>query len=563
MPAHGFHFRYSLEQLRRYRHIISVLVKYGFKEVAEVLRSKVPVHLRRRAAQQVEPTLAAKTRPARVRLALEELGPTFVKLGQLLSTRPDLVPQPYIAELEKLQDRVGPEDPEVICAELERQLGGKVEQVFRRFEHTAIAAGSIAQVHRATTIEGDEVVVKIRRPHIERTIRAECQILQDIAALLKATLFEHDTVDPQQMARELTEAICREADLANERRNQLRFIRSFAGDAGVHIPRVYEKYCTEAVLTTEYIDGIKPRDAQVLSQAGLDAKLVARRAANFVFRQVFDCGFFHTDPHPGNFFLLENNVLVPIDFGQVAFLSWRDRRLLTEIVLSVVENEPARIVQAVQDAEMLDERTDVNELASDMDQLLGAYRDLPLKDIPVGEVISQAFELMRAHRVRPPAQFALMLKSVMTVEAFAKKLDPEFDIVRTLRPFARQLTMQYADPRRFLRSMRRAMQTAQDMAGRLPADLNAIISKFRQGKFQLRVHHEHLETLTKTLDKSSNRISFALIIAALLVASSILVPQQGTVLGVVDLQTLGVLGYLVAAIIGIWLVLSIIRSRHL
>jgi len=543
---------------------MAVLVKYGFGEVADALRSRLSIRLGERVAPlQVEPTARGHSRAVRVRMALEELGPTFIKLGQLLSTRPDLITHEYIIELEKLQDQVAPQDFDSICTELEKQLGGKIDQIFSDFQQQPIAAGSIAQVHRATTAEGQAVVVKVRRPGIEKKIRAECHILEDLAGLLKVTLFESDTVDPQKMVRELTEAISREVDLSNERRNQLRFVNAFRDDPTVHIPVVYEKYCSEGVLTMEYIDGIRPGDLDRIKNAALDPKIIAARGANFVLKQIFEFGFFHTDPHPGNFFLLPENVLVPLDFGQVAFLSSNDRNLLNEIVLTIVDNEPTRMIQALDKAEMISEKTDIHELTADIEQVLGTYRNLPLRDIPLSKVITQLFDIIRRHNVRPPAQFTLMLKSVMTIENFATRLDPKFDIMRHLKPYARQLSLRSMDPKQLLRNMRKAMLGAQDLASRLPDDVNAIISKFRQGKFLVRIHHEHLENLTKTLDKSSNRISFALIIAALLVASSMLVTQQGWVLGLVNLQTLGIVGYLIAAVIGIWLIISIIRSRHL
>jgi len=544
---------------------MAVLAKYGFEEVADAIRGRLRLPfgkhlggLQGRDAVRVQ----ERSRPVRVRLALQELGPTFVKFGQLLSTRPDLVPQDYITELEKLQDRVAPDSFEKIRAEVEQQLGGKLDEIFQHFEPEPIAAGSIAQVHRATTADGHEVVVKVRRPGVKNTIQIECEILEELAGLLKATIFDTDTIDPQKMVRELTEAISKEVDLNNERRNQLRFIHSFAEDPAIHIPTIYEQYCSEGVLTMEYIDGIRPRDVEQIKKAGLDPKVIALRAANFVLRQIFELGFFHTDPHPGNFFLLPHNVLVPIDFGQVAFLSSQDRRFLYQVILTVIDNEPSLIIQALENADMITETTDINELAADIEETLGTYRNLPLKDIPLGKVITQVFEIIRRHRVKPPPQFTLMLKSLVTIETFATRLDPDFDILGTLKPYARRLAIGYMDPRQVIRNLRKAMQGAQDLASRLPQDVYSILSKFRQGKFQLRVHHEHLEALTKTLDKSSNRISFALIIAALLVASSMLVTQRGLVLGLITLQTLGILGYLIAAVIGIWLLVSIIKSRH-
>jgi len=562
LPFGRIHFRRTLKHLRRYRHIMAVLMKYGMVEAAEAVRKRHRIRREEPAAGQADQNVRRHSRAVRFRMALEELGPTFIKFGQLLSTRPDLVPSDYIHELERLQDEVAPETSDRIFTEIEQQLGGRLKDIFASFDRRPIAAGSIAQVHRATTRQGKDVVVKARRPLIVETVKTECEILEELAGLLKATLFERDTIDPRRIVQEFSEAVSREVDLSAERRNQIRFFRNFENDPAIHVPEVYEEYCSEGVLTMEYIDGIRPGDAEAIKKAGLDPKIIARRGANFVLAQIFELGFFHADPHPGNFFLLPDNVLAPIDFGQVAYLSGSDRGLLKEIVLSVIDNNAVQMVRALQRAEMATVKTDVDKLVRDLELMLGTYHNLPLRDIPISKVIMQTFDLIRKHNVRPPAQFALMLKSLMTIESFAMGLDPQFNIIDNLKPYARQIALPDMSPRKVLHMLRDSMKDARELASRLPDDINVILNKFRRGDFQFKVHHEHLENLTKTLDKSSNRISFALIIAALLIGSSMLVAQEGIVLGLVTLQTLGIIGYIAAAIIGSWLLVSIIRSRH-
>lgn len=564
MPMPKLHLKNRMEHLRRYRHIISVLMKYGLGEAAEALHNRLALKPGEgKTEEQLNQEAKGRSRPVRVRMALEELGPTFIKMGQLLSTRPDLVPHSYIVELEHLQDRVAPADTESICAEIEKELGGKLEDIFASFEREPLAAGSVAQVHRAVTHEGQQVVVKVRRPGIVKTIRTECEILEELAGLLKETIFKRETIDPQRIVREFVEAVSKEVDLDNERRNQLRFAQSFAKDESVHVPQVYEEYSTSGVLTMEYIDGIRPSDHAGIEGNGLNRKIIARRGARFVLRQIFEFGFFHSDPHPGNFFLQAANVLVPLDFGQVAYLSTRDIRLLNEMVLAIVDNDTERMLRAFERAEMISEKTNTEQLLREGEQLLATYQNLPLKEIPFSKLLIQAFDLIRKNYIQPPAQFTLMLKSLMTIESFATDLDPDFKIIQEIKPYARQFSLQGIEPKQMLRNLQRAMQGAGQLAVRLPEEVDSILNKFRQGKFQVRVHHEHLENLAKTLDKSSNRISFSLIIAALLVASSMLVTQEGKVLGLFSLQTMGILGYVIAAVMGLWLLISIIRSRRL
>ena len=558
-----FRISRTYSHLVRYRHIMGVLMKYGFEEVAGVFARRLKIGLGSKGlpTSRME-NLAQTSLPQRVRLAAEELGPTFVKLGQMLSTRPDLIPSEYVSELERLQDRVAPEKYKRIRDTFKQQLGAFPEEIFESFDPIPLAAASIAQVHRARTKEGREVVLKIRRPGIVKTIHTEMEMLNDLAALVKMRLGRDSTIDPVRMVSEFSQAVTKEVDFANERRNQQRFIRNFESDLAIHVPEVFEAYSSEGILTMEFIDGIKPNNIEQLENAGLAPKTVASRGADFVLKQVFDHGFFHTDPHPGNFLILPDNILSPLDFGQVGRLAVQDRMLLQYIVLSIVDGDATKIVHGLERAETLADATDLAELTRDIEEILSDYTGLPLKDIPFGEALSRTFDVIRGHHITPPRDFTLMLKSLMTIEAFATDLDTEFQIIDHLKPYARKFSFEQISPENLFRQMRKATRGAGELAARFPEDAAAIISKFRRGNFKIHVYHDHLEELEQTLDNSSNRISFAVIIAALLIASSLLVPQTGDVLGIVSLQTLGIIGYLTAAAMGAWLLASIIRHRR-
>ncbi len=556
--------RDTVGHLRRYRHIMTVLMKFGFDEVVEILRRRLSVRLGAKALPtRVKRAADGRSRPHRVRLALEELGPTFVKLGQLLSTRPDLVPAPYVEQLARLQDQVAPVEFSRIRAHIERQFEQPLDELFASFNEEPLAAASIAQVHRAVTREGREVVVKVRRPGIARTIGAECHILEDMAALIKAALPKEETIDPVRMVQEFTRAVTREVDFSNEARNLRRFGRNFADDPTVHVPTAFDDYCSEGVLTMEFVDGIKCSDIAALDAAGLDRKLLAERGARFILRQVFEFGFFHADPHPGNIFVLPENILAPLDFGQVARLGQGDRELLGQIIVAIADADSMRIVRAFGRAGMLEELAERRELARDVEEMIDRFAGLPLKEIPVGVVIANVFDLMRTHRIHPPPQFTLMLKSLMTIESLAVTLDGDFELMDHFRPYARRLTLERLDPRRAWRAGRRAISELGELAVTVPEYANSILTNLNRGKLQIHIHHEHLENLVHTLDRSSNRIAFGLIIAGSVVASSLLVTQpEGTVLGLVSYHSLGIFGYLTAVVLGLWLLVSILRSRR-
>ncbi len=556
MSKHFFRVKDRLKRLKRYRHIGAVLAKYGFEELSDTISFSIGKF------RKSEKVRKKHSRPVRLRLALQELGPTFIKLGQFLSTRPDLVSEEYTDELEKLQDEVPPDDSELIIQQIEKDFGKPIDKHFSDFQKEPLAAGSIAQVHRATIEDGKEVVLKVRRPNVMETIETEIGILTDFATLLKNLIFENKEIDPKQIFDELGQAIMREADLKEECRNQLRFVKTFKDSEDFHVPEVYEEYCTESVLTMEYIDGIKLGKIEKLSKSGLDPKTIAKRGADFVLKQIFEVGFFHTDPHPGNFFILPGNVLAPLDFGQIAHLSSGDRRILTEMIIAIADNQPDNIISALDREEMIDDQTDQTKLRRDIELMLDTYHGMPLREIPFSKVISQTFDIIRKNKVKPPTQFTLMLKCMMTAENLATRLDPDFNIFDHIKPYARKFHLRDLDPKQVYKDTKKAFLDAGGMISNFPNDVNSIINKFRKGKFQIRVHHQHLEELSNTFNKGSNRISFALIIAALLIGSSMLVAQDGMILGLITLQTLGVIGYLIAAVIGIWLIISIIRSQH-
>ena len=361
-----FQLKQSFRNIRRYREIITILLRYGFADIIDQLHIDLAIQrLRIRSIKRERLQHAQKSRPERIRLALEELGPTFIKLGQMLSTRFDLIPLDYISELRKLQDNVRPFSTDESIRIIEKELGAPVDQFFAKFDRKPVAAASIAQVHRACTVDGDEVVIKVRRPDIVKIIDTDIHILKDLAALIEKHIPESRVFDPCGLVLQFQSWICDELNFFQEARNVHRFRKNFSNDKTVYVPDVFWKLTTDKMLTLEYIRGIPIDDSRALEEAGLDLPTIARNGTVFVFRQIFEYHFFHGDPHPGNLFVLPNHVIAPLDYGLMGRM---DRVLvgyIGQLLRGIINNDPAVIVRTL---------IRLNRLKSDVDRLYPAHR---------------------------------------------------------------------------------------------------------------------------------------------------------------------------------------------
>jgi ubiquinone biosynthesis protein len=388
-----FRIPQTVRNLQRLREIAAVLVKYGWGDLVPRLGLASGIErVRRRLAGVIEdPAAEALTTEQRIRMAFEELGPTFIKLGQVLATRPDLIPMSLVEELRLLQDRVPPFPGEDAKREIERQLGRPVEQLFTRFDVVPLAAASIAQVHRATLDDGTEVVVKVRRPNLEQQIARDLDVLTSLAGLLEDNVPESRQFSPRAIADEFRRSIWREIDLTKEARNIERFARNFRGDRTVHVLRNYPQLSGKAVLTLEFIDGIKASDVATLEAAGIDRSDLARRGVEFVVKQIFQHGFFHADPHPGNIFVLRDGRIAPIDMGMMGVLDRDTRDALLELLVGLLLGDAGKIVALFRRLELVDERADLAGLRRDAQELLDVYRELPLEEVDIGAFIGELF----------------------------------------------------------------------------------------------------------------------------------------------------------------------------
>jgi len=553
----------TYRHLNRYHRILRVLFKYGFNDLVDRLHIDQYLEsglqmINRKPREQI----ARLSRPERLRLVFEELGPTFIKLGQLLSTRPDLIPADFLDELAKLQDEVPPFSLAEVHTIFQEELGRAPDEIFHYFDTEPLAAASIGQVHRARLDSGVEVVVKVQRPGIENVIAVDLEILAHIAELMEQHLEEVQGHQPMAVVHEFARSLSREIDFSVELANVQRFARQFEGNPTIHVPLVYPDLSTDRLLVMEYVVGIKTSKVEVLREQGYDLPLVAERGANLVMEQVFIHGFFHSDPHPGNVFVLPDNVICFIDFGQMGRLSLKDREDFTDLVLNLVAGNERESVSGVLKMTIQLGEVDKESLGQDLVSLMDMYLYRSLSKLEAGKILHDLLALVSRHKLSFKPNLYLMLKALSTVEGVGLMLDPELELIRLAKPFMRKIQFGRMQPGRIVEEISRTGSAYLQLFRDLPEEMRTILHQLRSGRMRLEFEHRGLNPLGVTLDRVSNRIAFAIVLAALIVGSSLIVlsdipPHWHSI------PVIGLLGFLVAGIMGFWLLLSIIRHGRL
>lgn len=552
----------SYRNLRRYRQIAGILLKYGFHEVVDRVNLLGRLRLGRRFRRLIKkPLRPPPSYVVRLRMALEELGPTFVKLGQVLSMRSFLIPPELAQELSKLQDEVAPVPFSQVQQLLERELGDRMS-LFRSFEETPIASASLSQVYRAVTVRDEDVVVKVQRPGIEEIIEADMDILMDLAQLIERHMPELKPYEPVEVVKELAKTTRRELDFKGEARNIELFTRNFADHPEVYVPKVFWETTTSRVLTTERIRGIKVSEVQQLEEAGLDRRAIAIAGGRAILKQIFEDGFFHADPHPGNLFVLPGNVIAPVDFGMMGRLDDVLVEELADLLSAVVERNVDRAIRTLLRAGVLDEEVDIRSFRVDLADFMDRYYGLSLKHIDMKQALEEGMDVMRRYRVRIQPNLTLLGRALGTYEEVGRILYPEFDLLPLAKPYIRKLMLRRMRPGRVMREVIDVLDQMRRLLRTLPEEMERIVKSMTRGKFGVELKHVGLEQLIGEIDRASNRLSFSLVIAALIVGSSLVLRLEHGPF-VFGYPIFGILGFVFAGVLGIGLVLSILRSGKL
>jgi ubiquinone biosynthesis protein len=549
-------------ELPRLREISSVLIRYG---LGDVVRGAGISTMLERAGQLLQwgqaSEIAHLELQQRARLALEELGPTFVKLGQMLSTREDLLPATWINELNQLHSHVAPVPFDELLPQVEQALGRSPFGVFADLDRQPYAAASIAQVHRATLANGAPVILKVRRPGIVAKVDADLRILEHLAHVVEQEMPELRRYRPIEVVGQLRRSLERELDLAVEARNTDRFARNFADDLDVLVPSVYWEWTSSSMNVQEHIEGIRGDDLHAIDTAGLDRKALAARGVDAMLRMILVDGFFQADPHPGNVMFLPGNRMALIDFGMVGRLSPQRRSQIVDLLAGFVRHDEEAMLEVLLDWRG-NEAVDEARLTADLGELALDYSDAQLKDLKIGTLLHRVSRILREHSIVLPADLAILFKALISLEGFGRQYDPEFRLVDRVEPFLNRAVSERYQPVEALRLGQATLSDFLGLVASMPRDLARLLKDARQGRLRLDLNLDRLDAFGDRVHSAIDRATIGIMTASLVIGSSIVMTVEGgpTLFGVSLLTYCGLAGYLMAFVNSLWVILWIWRS---
>ncbi|PTQ65072.1 ABC1 kinase family protein [Celeribacter persicus] len=549
---------FAAHDLRRLTEIAGILIAHGFGDLVRQLGIDRLIGGIKKATfhKQAAPNHSLAPE-ARLRLALEELGPTFVKLGQILSTRADLLPPAYIAELGHLRDKVRTLDWADLIVEVEAELGIPLAEAFDALDTTPLAAGSIAQVHRARLKTGEDVVLKIRRPGIVPVIEADLRLIGRLASLAETEGLSR--FRPVEIATEFARSLRSELDLANECRNAERVAASFADDPNIRIPTVHWQWSRENMNVQSHVSGLPGSDLTAVRAAGLDLTVLARRGADAVLKMIFADRFYHADPHPGNVFYGPGNEISFIDFGMVGQLTRQRRDELVDLLFGVVEKRADKVAGILLRWAGTD-GGDVVQLAAEVERFIDRVHGVPLGELHLSGMISDLVAVMREHHLALPYDLTMLIKAFISLEGMGRELDPGFDMISAAQPFLEDLVWQRRGPQEWMRRTREGIADGFGLMTELPHDLRKLLDVAQTGRLKLHIELDQGERYLKRLDRLMARLTMGIVIAALTIGSSIVMAASGDELSI-GVSIFALLGFFGAVLGGVWLLWAIWRDR--
>ena len=539
----------SKQDLDRISRITDIIVKFQAGQFADRIRinEKLPIRIFKK---KMQPEIARKTPQERLRLMLEELGPTFVKFGQLLSTRGDVVGTVYAAELAKLQDKMKPFPTEQARAIVVAELGKPINEIFTSFENEPIASASIGQIHRAILKNGTKVVVKVQRPKIEGVIKEDLRLMHYLAELANKHIPEVRKYDPVYLVNEFDRSIMKELDFFRESKSAARLKKNFKSDNSVYVPTVYEDMCTKHVIVMEEIRGTKLSD--IISTGGggkFDKRLIAHRCVKAFFKMVLVDGFYHADMHPGNIIVMGHNVIGLLDFGRVGTVDKEMAERIFRLALFAVEGDVNGLVAHMVRTGMINENANVDMFKADVSDVLDTYYSTRIVDIKMGQMLADLMDVLGKYDFNRPREIAELTRALLILEGVGSELYPRFNIAEEFEPYAKKLLPSSWGPQRIADILKDDLLDLEYIARTFPTTIRRFLSKLEEGKLKIELAHRDLEIFTSDLDRISDKLSIALVVAALIVGSSVVISAS---------RLLGLMGFTISGLLGLWLAAKII-----
>ena len=548
-----------MRDIKRFDQILIVLFEEGFDLLLTKIKLKQYIPLTKRLKLKLRKSEDTKPE-VRLRRTLERLGPTFIKFGQVLSVRPDLVPKEYSKELEKLQDKVPEFSFNDVKAIIEKELGKSIEHLFLHFEKNPIASASISQVHKAILKNGDKVAVKVQRPDVKHLMETDIEIMFYFANLLERDIEKMKIFKPARIVNEFKEWTEKELDFRLEARNAKRFYQNFKGSKTVCIPRVYDELTSERVLTLEFIDGVELHNIKEIKRKKLDFSQIIKNGFDAILTQVFVHGIFHADPHPGNIIAMCNNRIAFVDFGIVGYFDERLKSKCIDLMYGIVEQDEELIVQTLAGMGMESDDIDYGQLKSDIGFIIQPLQSSSIKDIKVSRVLEEILDIGLRHKLKMPTSLVLFGKTIITLEGEALEYDPDFKIIESIKPFTERIIAKRTNPLYVWRSLVHNLSMYRRFAESFPEKAEKALDKIQRGSIKVDIEDTDIKQLSMEIDRSSNRVAYGLLIAALLIVSAILIQvEKGpTMLGI---PFLSFFSFLFASILLFILFISIVREK--
>ena len=546
----------NIKSINRAREIISIIMAYGFRDIIAITPIlkiiKNPIDKINIKYNGID--LRNYSRGERIRMACEDLGTTFVKLGQILSNRNDILPKDITDELSKLQNHVKPFDENEAINIIETELGKKIDEVFDSFDMKPKASASISQVHTAVLKTGEKVAIKVKRPNIEENILMDIEVIIWLSNIIEKYNEEFALMQPQKLIAAFKAQLLQELDFNFEKNNTLKFARYFKDNKNIKIAKIYEEYSTKSILTMEYIDGIKISDISP-DDNRYDRKKLVSIGIDAVLEQIFMLGFFHADPHPGNLMALENNVLCFLDFGMIGFIPPNSKDAFSSLIMSISSADYLALSKSILDLCYHSEIKNIDEFNMAIFILVNKYIDMSLDNINIEDVFNELISIIRDFRLTLPSNIMLLMKSLIVLEGVARNLDKDVKLIEHIKPFAFRYVKEQIKPNNILKQAKKLIVDYSHILRELPADFGDLVSVMKKGSIKIQLEHKNLESLANTLDGLADRLSYSIVLASLIMASALIIASKmpplfhGT-------SIVGMIGFVISAIMGFIMIIS-------